>query len=63
MTTQRSIGMFIALAAEIDADRMLCAPNLVMSIPANASVVFNHWPIVSGDTSLYGFWKLIKSLF
>ena len=56
-----SIGTFTALAAEVDADRVLCAPNLVMSMPASASVVFNHRLIVSADTSLYGLWKLMKS--
>ena len=49
------------LAALTDAARVLWAEKIAVSIPACESTVFAHLPIVSVDTPLYGFWKLMSN--
>lgn len=50
-----SIGMLFPLAAEVDADRELCALYFEVSTPACFKVVLSHLLTVSGDTALCGF--------
>ena len=45
----------LALALECEAARALCGVNMLVSIPAAWSTVFNQRDIVSHDTSLKGF--------
>jgi hypothetical protein len=49
------IEISIALAADVEAERVLCAPNFFVSIPASSSTFFNHLLTVSAETALYGF--------
>ena len=46
-----------ALAADVEAARVLCAPYLFMLIPAFSRTFFNQRAIVSVDTGLKGLQK------
>jgi hypothetical protein len=46
------------LAQEVDAVLVLCAVNMVVSMPAMSKTDFNHLEIVSRETALKGFWTL-----
>ena len=48
-------------AAEVEAERVLWAPNWFVSIPAFAKTHLTHLPKVSLETALCGLTKLIRS--
>ena len=52
----------VVIALLVDAHRVLCAENTLVSMPAEASTVFIKRPIVYDVTALYGFTKDTKSL-
>ena len=48
-------------AAEVEAERVLWAPNWCVSIPAFAKTALTHLALVSLETALCGLTKLIRS--
>jgi len=48
-------------AAEVEAERVLWAPNWFVSIPAFAKTHLTHFPMVSFETALCGLTKLMRS--